>query len=172
MARTQYTIIATDSSVDARAAADACNVELASGGDTFSRQAAEAKIAECAPSLRDGLAVDAEVVAEEIEVLAIEDNGGGLHVAVLADGECTHWFSGFEHGGTGAPPMQDEIAGAATDGVDGWDGNAEDPAAAYAEYLASEYGYKLIGEWRSGGVVVHEDKMGRAGQRWARVETE
>ena len=107
-----------------------------------------------------------------IEVIAVEDNAGGLHIAVLKDGECTHWFSGFEHGGTNAPSMQDEIAGAVADGVDRWDGNAENPAESYAYYQASQYGYKLIGEWQAGEVLVHEGRMGRAGQRWARVSAE
>ena len=102
-------------------------------------------------------------------ILAIEDNAGGLHVAVLQDGECTHWFSGFEHGGDDGASMQEEIAGAATDGVRDWDGNAEDPAGSYAFYLSSQYGYKLIGEWTGADVAVYEDDMGNAGRRWARV---
>ena len=60
----QYTIRPTVMTVDTRAAADACNRELASSGDTFDRRAVEKKLAECAPSLREWLSVD----AEEIEV--------------------------------------------------------------------------------------------------------
>ena len=60
----QYTIRPTVLTVDTRAAADACNRELASAGDTFDRRAVEEKLAECAPSLREWLAID----AEEIEV--------------------------------------------------------------------------------------------------------
>lgn len=60
----QYTIRPTVMTVDTRAAADACNRELASAGDTFDRCAVEEKLAECAPSLREWLTID----AEEIEV--------------------------------------------------------------------------------------------------------
>ena len=60
----QYTIRPTVMTVDTRAAADACNRELASAGDTFDRRAVEHKLAECAPSLREWLTID----AEEIEV--------------------------------------------------------------------------------------------------------
>ncbi|MBI3103257.1 MAG: hypothetical protein HYY98_17145 [Burkholderiales bacterium] len=60
----QYTIRPSVLTVDTRAAADACNRELASAGDTFDRSAVEKKLAECAPSLREWLTID----AEEIEV--------------------------------------------------------------------------------------------------------
>ena len=64
MARTEYTIRPTVLTVDTRAAADACNRELMAAGDTYSREAAEEKIKECAPSLRDWLTIE----AAEIEI--------------------------------------------------------------------------------------------------------
>ena len=106
---------------------------------------------------------------DDIRVAAIEDNAGGLHIAVIRDGACTHFFSGFEHGGDCAPSMQEEIESAATEGVRGWDGNAEDPQASYDYFLAHEYGYKIIGEWEDGEVVVYTDAMGNAGHRWSRT---
>ena len=63
--RTEYTIVATDRSVDARAAADACNRELMAAGETFDRRAAENKIAECAECLRDALRVEAEEIEND-----------------------------------------------------------------------------------------------------------
>ena len=63
MTRTEYTIVATDRSVDARAAADACNLELMTQGETSSLEAAEAQIESCAECLRDAL----KIVAEEVE---------------------------------------------------------------------------------------------------------
>ena len=62
MIRTQYTIRPSVLTVDTRAAADACNRELASAGDTFDRSAVEKKLDECALSLREWLTVDAEDV--------------------------------------------------------------------------------------------------------------
>lgn len=62
MARTEYTIRPTVLTVDTRAAADACNRELMAAGDTYSREAAEEKIKECAPSLREWLTIEAEDV--------------------------------------------------------------------------------------------------------------
>ncbi len=56
--RTEYTVRAIDNSVDARAAADACNPELMAAGDAYSLQAAEDKAKECAVSLRDALKIE------------------------------------------------------------------------------------------------------------------
>ena len=56
--RTEYTVRAIDNSVDARAAADACNLELMAAGDTYSLQAAEEKVEECAVSLRGALKIE------------------------------------------------------------------------------------------------------------------
>ena len=66
MTRTEYTIRPTVLTVDTRAAADACNRELMAAGDTHSREAAEEKIKECAPSLREWLTIEAaEIEIEE-----------------------------------------------------------------------------------------------------------
>lgn len=102
---------------------------------------------------------------------ALEDNGGGLHIAVFSGESCTHFFGGFEHGGLNAPSMQDEIKSAAAHGVMGWDGNAEDPAAEYASMTSHQYGWKLIAEW-DGELTIYEDGMGVAGHRWARLPQE
>ena len=106
---------------------------------------------------------------DDVRVEAIEDNGGGLHVAVIRGGTCTHFFSGFEHGGDSAPIMQKELQSAAEDGVRGWDGNAEDPQASYDYYQSSQYGYKLIAEWDDGELWVYPEAMGNAGHRWSRT---
>lgn len=67
MTRTQYTIIATLRTINTIAAAYACNRELMAAGDTFDRRAAEEKLAECAPSMREWLAIEAEEVEIEEE---------------------------------------------------------------------------------------------------------
>ena len=103
---------------------------------------------------------------------ALEDNGGGLHLAVFVGESCTYFFSGFEHGGARVPSMQEEIESAATEGVRGWDGNAEDPAGEYADLTSHQNGWKLIAEWQDGDLSVYEDEMGVAGRIWARVQDE
>ena len=64
MIRTEYTVVATDRSVDARAAADACNLELMTQCETTSLEAAEAQISSCAECLRDAL----KITSEDFEV--------------------------------------------------------------------------------------------------------
>ncbi|WP_165674618.1 hypothetical protein [Metapseudomonas otitidis] len=61
MASTVYTIVPTDNSIEAWAAADALNAALTTFGDNYNKTAAEAKIAECAAWLRDGLRVVASI---------------------------------------------------------------------------------------------------------------
>lgn len=103
---------------------------------------------------------------------ALEDNGGGLHLAIFVNDTCTHFFSGFEYGDKRAPTMQDEISGAVEGGVSGWDGDAENPATEYAALTSHQYGWELIAEWNEGALAVYEDAMGVAGKRWARVQAD
>lgn len=57
-------------SVDLRAASDACNVQLASAGETRDKEAANAKLLEVTPLLRDDLEV------APIHELVVEVEGG------------------------------------------------------------------------------------------------
>ena len=90
MTRTEYTIRPTVLTVDTRAAADACNRELMAAGETHSREAAEEKIKECAPSLRERLTIESEEVeaweawedgARDDAVRFIVPAGGGVDIA-------------------------------------------------------------------------------------------
>lgn len=64
MIRTEYTILATDGSIDARAAADACNKSLMATGNTYDRELAAQQIRECHPALRDALKIATEQVID------------------------------------------------------------------------------------------------------------
>lgn len=108
-------------------------------------------------------------VEECVKVFALEDNAGGLHIAILDGDACKHFFSGFEHGGDRAPTMQEELQSAVEDGVRGWDGDAEYPQAEYDYFVASEYGYKVIGQWADGELEIFPEAMGNAGRRWSRT---
>ncbi len=103
---------------------------------------------------------------------ALESNSGQLFLAIFAGDTCTHFFGEFQYGGEKAPSMQEEIAGAAADGVDDWDGNDEEPQACYDGLTSHQYGWKLIAEWEDGGLTVYESDMGVAGRKWARVPAE
>lgn len=105
---------------------------------------------------------------------ALEDNAGGLHLAIIRGDRCTHFFSGV-FGEDGSPSLQEEIAGALADGVEDWSGNAPAPHAYYRSYAdAVPQGVKMIAEWDEGDAAptVYEQDMGIAGRRWARVQDE
>ena len=104
-----------------------------------------------------------------MRAIAIEDNAGCLHIALLDGDVCKHFFSGFEFVGDRAPTMQEELQSAVEEGVRGWDGDAEDPQAAYDDITASEYGYKVIGQWECGELEIYPEVMGSAGHRWSQT---
>lgn len=104
---------------------------------------------------------------------AIEDNAGGLHMAVFIGGELAHLFSGFEHNGARGASLQEEIDAAVQDGVRAWDGDAEDPAAGYDSLTSTQFGWQEIATWTpEQGVQVDADAMGAAGRAWARIVSE
>lgn len=80
---TTYTVTATSSSPDLRAAADLINRRLGDAGDTSNLRAVEQEIAECAESIRDGL------VIEEQRTYRIRDDAGSRDIqAASADDAC------------------------------------------------------------------------------------
>jgi hypothetical protein len=87
----------------------------------------------------------------------IEDNGGGLALAIFEDGVCVYYHSGFEYGDPG------EIAEciASIDDWQYWDGNSDNPQDAYDSVTSYEYGWRIIAD--NGGV--YPDRMGYAGRR-------
>ena len=104
------------------------------------------------------------------KIQAIEDNGGGLHLAVFKGDEVAHLFSDFQFAGLRGPSLQEEVAGAVEHGVGKWDGDAESPAAEYAEMTSYAYGWKIVGEWDEGnGLTLYPQDMGAAARIWARI---
>ena len=139
--------------------------EIAEGQAFNDEYAQECADAGCAvPRAADFFSI---VEVESVRAIAIEDNAGGLHIALLDGDVCKHFFSGFEFGGDRAPTMQEELQSAVEEGVRGWDGDAEDPQAAYDDITASEYGYKVIGQWECGELEIYPEVMGNAGHRWS-----
>lgn len=131
-----------------------------------------ASLCEVVPA-EDGEIVVSIVVADAItRIEALESNSGQLFLAIFSGDTCTHFFGEFQYGGTKAPSLQEEIAGALADGVEGWDGNDDDPQACYDGLTSHQYGWKLIAEWQDGELAVYEDEMGVAGRIWARVQDE
>ena len=94
----------------------------------------------------------------------IEDNGGGLHLAVFNCGdECIWYASGYEHN---PDSLQEEIAAlrAGEDPRDGWEVNLPEgytPQQLYDDLTSCEYGWEIIAD----DVGVYPERMGAAGQR-------
>jgi hypothetical protein len=90
----------------------------------------------------------------------LEDNGGGLHLAVFSGDKCIYYASGLEH-----LPVADvqEMIQALQDGTDpvqdGWESDLPDdytPQRLYDELTSYEYGWEIIADefdtypWRMG----------------------
>jgi hypothetical protein len=94
----------------------------------------------------------------------IEDNGGGLHLAVFgADDECIWYASGYEY----IPDNLREDIAALQDGADplqdGWESDLPDgytPQKLYDELTSHEYGWAIIADETS----IYPHRMGVAGR--------
>ena len=95
----------------------------------------------------------------------LEDNGGGLHLAVFdSDDKCIWYASGYEHNPGG---LREDIA-ALRDGAhpvdDGWESDLPEgytPQLLYADLTSYEYGWEIIADESA----TYPERMGAAGQR-------
>lgn len=104
----------------------------------------------------------------KVSYQVIEDNGGGLHLAVLNGDDCIYFASGFEH--YTDTSLQNNMT-AVKMGIDplasGWEGE-EDPQGTYNDMTSHEYGWEIIAD--SDGV--YPDKMGVSGKREFNIKEE
>jgi len=91
---------------------------------------------------------------------AIEDNGGGLHLAVFNEaGECIYFHSGFEFD---KDTLSDCIGRLRMgEGTEDWEGNSETPREDYENLTSFEYGWEVISDEEG----VYPDKMGAAARK-------
>ena len=74
---------------------------------------------------------------------AYEDNGGGLHLVILQNGECTHYFTNFEYNpGSLKQAIADLKNGS---NPDTWDGAWENPQKLYDD-IANDCTADLIAD--------------------------
>jgi hypothetical protein len=103
---------------------------------------------------------DDEVPSVQTSYQAIEDNGGGLHLAVFdGGGNCTHFMSNFElHDGSLRECVQ-----ALSDGEspNGWDGLSVDPQGEYNAMTATLHGWTVVADDN----FIYRDRMGSAARR-------
>ena len=93
----------------------------------------------------------------------LEDNGGGLHLAVFDDDSCIWFASGYEHH---PDSLQEDIAALQDNHpvADKWESNLPNGYTAqqlYDELTSYEYGWQIIAD----DAGVYPERMGAAGQR-------
>jgi hypothetical protein len=108
---------------------------------------------------RDSAIID-EGATAQTSYQAIEDNGGGLHLAVFDESDnCTHFMSNFElHDGS-----LSECIRALSDGENpnSWDGLSVDPQGEYDAITAVPHGWKIVADDN----FIYRDRMGSAARR-------
>lgn len=93
---------------------------------------------------------------------AIEDNGGGLHLAVFdADDNCIYFHSRYEYAVGELSACIEALWRGEHPLDDGWDGNADDPRALYDELTAYAYGWAIVAD----EVGLYPLEMGAAAKR-------
>ena len=94
----------------------------------------------------------------------LEDNGGGLHLAILDGPDCVWFASGFEHDPAN---LRACIADLQLDGnIEDWEGGEDDPQALYDDITSYEYGWEIIAD--SNGL--YPERMGAAARKAFQVE--
>lgn len=89
----------------------------------------------------------------------IEDNGGGLHLAVFAEsGKVEYFHSGYEYGSSGRLLNDLKALENGDNPVEDWDGNEENPQEVYDYITSFEYGWEIVAD--NDGI--YPDEMGSA----------
>ena len=104
-------------------------------------------------------------MTKKLSYQVIEDNGGGLHLAVFdSDGECIWYASGYEYN---PADLREDIA-AIKEGshpiADEWEFDLPDgytPQQLYDKLTSYEYGWQIIAD----DAGIYPERMGAAGQR-------
>lgn len=93
----------------------------------------------------------------------IEDNGGGLHLFVFRGHRVAYASSGHEYRPSSL--VNDDLP-ALEDGDDTstWEGNVDNPQAAYDELTSYEHGWEIVAEGSVGRRKIYPGRMGRAAQ--------
>ena len=89
--------------------------------------------------------------------IPVEDNSGGLHMAVTDEGRCIEAASNLEMAAPGR--------------MDGWPDRAEDPQSLHDALMAvieaRSGGAEIVAEADGDGITVYDRDMGTAGRRYA-----
>ena len=91
---------------------------------------------------------------------AIEDNGGGLHLAVFDEAdECIYFHSGFEQNLGDLVECVEQLK--MGEDPANWEGNDETPMDTYNNLTSYEYGWQIVADDEG----IYPDVMGAAARR-------
>ena len=102
-------------------------------------------------------------MAKTLSYQVLEDNGGGLHLAIFDSDACIWYGTGYEHS---PDNLQEDIAALRDGGhplQDGWESDLPDgytPQQLYDEFTSYEYGWEIIADETS----IYPHHMGVAGR--------
>ena len=91
----------------------------------------------------------------------LEDNGGGLQLAVFEGGRVIFYGHGYEHNEDGLRSDIEALREGQHPIRGGWEMPVDDPQAAYDELTSYEYGWAVVADDEG----VYYDRMGAAAQR-------
>ena len=93
----------------------------------------------------------------------IEDNAGGLHLAVLEDGRCIYYGHGYERNEDGLRADVQALREGQHPIRDGWETQEDvaDPQAAYDAMTRHEYGWAVVADDEG----IYYERMGEAARR-------
>jgi len=92
---------------------------------------------------------------------AIEDNGGGLHLAVFGDDSVIYLCSGFEFCPGDLTACIDALKSGESPIEAGWENNADDPQGVYDNITSYEYGWQIVADEKG----VYAADMGAAAKK-------
>ena len=91
----------------------------------------------------------------------IEDNGGGLHLAVFEGGRVIFYGHGYEHNEDGLRADLKALQNGEDPRIDAWEMPVDDPQAAYDDLTSREHGWQVVADQDG----VYHDRMGAAARR-------
>ena len=101
--------------------------------------------------------------------IPVEDDSGGLRMAVTDNGRCIEAASDREMAAPGR--MLADLRAALAEGMDGWPDRAEDPQSLHDALMAvieaRSGGAEIVAEADGDGITVYDRDMGTAGRRYA-----
>lgn len=100
-------------------------------------------------------------MVEKVTWQVIEDNGGGLHLAVFSGDDVIYYASGYESNEESLRADLKDLREGSDPRHGGWETQTDEPQAAYDSLTSHEYGWTVVADESD----TYYDRMGAAAQR-------